>query len=110
MVSTSFKKETKISLDLPEASGVPLDAAPQALEINVTKTGEVFINGQGIINRQIISIKNAIQSVSSDSSVPVVISADAQAPYQAVISVMDAAGQLGYSNLTLATQQPSEEQ
>ncbi|WP_251359873.1 biopolymer transporter ExbD [Kangiella sp. TOML190] len=105
MVSTSFKKETKISLDLPQASGEVLEAKPESLEINVTQQGDVFVNGQTVINRQLVSIKEAIASVSSDPNIQVIISADAQAPYQAVISVMDAAGQLGYSNLTLATQQ-----
>ncbi len=108
MVSTSFKKETKISLDLPEAAGELLEAKPQAMEINVTKNGDVFVNGQTVINRQISSIKEAIASVSSDPNIQLIISADADAPYQSVISVMDAAGQLGYSNLTLATQQPEQ--
>lgn len=109
MVSTSFKKETKISLDLPEASGEVLDVKDNSLEINVNEAGEVYVNGFGITNRQIQTIKDAIKSASSDPTVSVIISADAQAPYQSVISVMDAAGQLGYNNLTLATQKPAVE-
>ena len=101
MVSTSFKKETKISLELPEANGEALEQENQAIEISINKVGEIFINGEGLINKQLDTIKSA-----SDNTVPVVINADAQAPYQSVISVMDAAGQIGFSNLTLATQQP----
>lgn len=110
MVSTSFKKESKISLDLPEASGDALEAQENALEINVNQAGDVYVNGLGITNRQIQTIKDAIKTASADPTVSVIISADAEAPYQSVISVMDAAGQLGYNNLTLATQQPSESQ
>ena len=108
MVSTSFKKETKITVNLPEATGEPSEAVPASLDISVTKAGEIYINGQGLLNRQIDTIKDAIQSSSQDSSIPVVISSDEDAPVQAVIKVMDAAGQLGFSNIQIATQQPSD--
>ncbi|AUD78894.1 biopolymer transporter ExbD [Kangiella profundi] len=109
MVSTSFKKESKISLDLPEANGEIAEKLPESIEISINKDGEVFVNGEGLINRQLETIKDAIKQVANDPSTPLVINADAQAPYQAVISVMDAAGQVGFNNLTLATQQPKSD-
>ncbi|WP_018624845.1 ExbD/TolR family protein [Kangiella aquimarina] len=109
MVSTSFKKESKISLDLPEASGEIAEKLPEVIEISINKDGEVFVNGEGLINRQLETIKDAIKQVANDPATPLVINADAQAPYQSVISVMDAAGQVGFNNLTLATQQPKSD-
>ncbi len=109
MVSTSFKKETKITVNLPEANGEVAEALPVSLDISVNKSGEVFINGQGLLNRQIATIKNAIQASSLDPKTPVVISPDENAPVQAVVNVMDAAGQLGFNNIQIATQQPSED-
>lgn len=109
MVSTSFKKETKITVNLPEATGEAAEALPSTVEISVTKAGEVYINGQGLLNRQLDTIKSAIQSLSMETATPVVISPDENAPVQAVINVMDAAGQLGYKNIQIATQQPSED-
>lgn len=109
MVSTSFKKESKISLDLPEANGEVAEQLPEVIEISINKDGEVFVNGQGLINRQLETIKDAITQVAIDPATPLVINADAQAPYQSVISVMDAAGQVGFNNLTLATQQPKSD-
>ena len=106
MVSTSFKKESKISLDLPEAHGEVTEQVSNTIEISINKDGEVFVNGEGLINRKLETIKDAIRQVASDPNTPFVINADAQAPYQSVISVMDAAGQIGFNNLTLATQQP----
>ncbi|NVK21825.1 MAG: biopolymer transporter ExbD [Kangiellaceae bacterium] len=106
MVSTSFKKETKISLDLPEANGEMLEQEQQLVEVSINKAGEIFVNGEGLINKQLETIKSAILQSSTDNKTPVVIHADADAPYQAVITVMDAAGQVGFNNLTLATQQP----
>jgi biopolymer transport protein ExbD len=109
MVSTSFKKETKVSLTLPEANGEAMDASAESIEITVAKSGEVFVNGNGLVNRNLETIKEAIKQSSTDNQTPVIISADAEAPYQAVITVMDAAGQAGFSNLTLPTQRPEAE-
>ena len=109
MVSTSFKKETKISLDLPEANGETLEQEKQLVEVSINKAGDIFINGEGLINKQTETIKSAILQSSTDTNTPVVIHADADAPYQAVITVMDAAGQVGFNNLTLATQQPKNQ-
>lgn len=109
MVSTSFKKETKITVNLPEASGEAAEVLPSSVDVSVTKMGEVFINGQSLINRKITTIKDAILAVSQDPTVPVVISADEDAPVQAVIKIMDAAGQLGFNNIQIATQQPNED-
>ncbi|GAA4353451.1 ExbD/TolR family protein [Kangiella taiwanensis] len=109
MVSTSFKKETKVSLTLPEANGETLDANAESIEVTVTKTGEIFVNGNGLVNRDVTTIRNAIKQTSTDTQTPVIISADAAAPYQAVITVMDAAGQAGFNNLTLPTQKPDSE-
>ena len=109
MVSTSFKKETKVSLTLPEANGETLDANAESIEVTVTKTGEIFVNGNGLVNRDVTTIRNAIKQTSTDTQTPVIIRADAAAPYQAVITVMDAAGQAGFNNLTLPTQKPDSE-
>lgn len=109
MVSTSFKKETKVSLELPEANGESMDSQTESIEISVSKSGEVFVNGNGLVNREVETIKEAIKQSSTDNQTPVIISADADAPYQAVITVMDAAGQAGFKNLTLPTQRPEAE-
>ncbi|AOE49876.1 ExbD/TolR family protein [Kangiella sediminilitoris] len=109
MVSTSFKKETKVSLELPEASGEMMDSKPNTIEVRITKAGEIYIDGKGLVNRKVETIKAAIKESSTDTKTPVIISADAQAPYQSVITVMDAAGQAGFNNLTLPTQKPQPE-
>jgi biopolymer transport protein ExbD len=40
---------------------------------------------------------------------PLIITADAEATHQAVVIAMDAAGQLGFSKLNIATQQTQEQ-
>jgi len=40
---------------------------------------------------------------------PMAIVADAQATHQSVVTAMDAAGQLGFSRLSIATLNPTDE-
>jgi biopolymer transport protein ExbD len=43
-----------------------------------------------------------------NADIPLVITADAQATHQAVITAMDAAGRLGFSQLNIATQRADD--
>jgi len=109
MVSTSFTRETQIKLDLPKASVEPLENTPDTLEISIDQQGRYFINGKGIVNSSIETLKKAIQlTINENPDIPVIISADANTPYQSVITAMDAASQLGIHNLKMATQKDSE--
>jgi len=109
MVSTSFTRETQIKLDLPKASVEPLDSKPESLEISIDKEGRFFINGKGLVNESIETLKKAIAPlIENNSNIAVIISADANTPYQSVVTAMDAASQLGISNLKMATQRNNE--
>ena len=109
MVSTSFTRETQIELELPKAEGNPLETDYEVVEISVDSTGNFYVNKQALINAQIETIKKAIVKVSEgDTSLPLIISADAKAPYQAVITAMDAAGQEGFTNIQMATRRDNE--
>ncbi len=109
MVSTSFTRETQIELELPKAEGTPLEIDVDVVEISVDSTGNFYVNKQALINSQIETVKKAIVKVSDgNTSLPLIISADAKAPYQAVITAMDAAGQEGFTNIQMATQRDSE--
>jgi len=41
-----------------------------------------------------------------DKKIPLVITADAKSPHQAVVTAMDAAGQMGFVNLSITTKRP----
>ena len=67
------------------------------------------MNGTGLINNRLETLKSALGKVSEgDSSLPLVITADADTPYQSVVTAMDAAGQLGFANLSMTTRRPVE--
>jgi len=110
MVSTTFTQESHLNIDLPEASAEPSQAPAKSIEIVVTATGEYQVNEQALINQQLDTLKRAVSKMLGDrETAPVVITADAKAPHGAVVKAMDAAGQLGLVNLSITTQQASDD-
>lgn len=107
MVSTTFERETEISIELPEASGQPLQSEKQVVEISIDAKGRYFVNKHEVINTQIDTLKRAIQEAAGGQEKPrLILSADRNTPHQSVITAMDAARQLGFVNLTFATNKP----
>ncbi|KZZ44498.1 MAG: biopolymer transporter ExbD [Saccharospirillaceae bacterium] len=109
MVSTTFTKENHLSIDLPEATAEVANAPLQALEILISASGEYSVNDQSLVNAQLQTLKRALQKMLGErETAPVVITADAKTPHEAVVKAMDAAGQLGLVNLSITTRQPSK--
>lgn len=109
MVSTTFERETEISIELPEASGQPIQTEKQVVEISIDDKGRYFVNRQEVINTQIDTLQRAIQEAAGGQEKPqIILSADRNTPHQAVITAMDAARRLGFVNLTFATNKPGD--
>jgi biopolymer transport protein ExbD len=110
MVSTTFTKETHLSVDLPEAVGQPSKENPKQIEILIAADGSYSVNGQALVNNKLETLKSAIDKLSEgDKKIPMVITADAKTPHQSVVEAMDAAGQLGFTHLSITTRQPESE-
>ncbi len=104
MVSTTFQKESELNVHLPEASKKSVSFDENALEIAINTSGQYFVNGQELTNNHIQTLRKAIKSMAEGKrDVPVIIRADALTPHQAVVTAMDAAGQLGMRRLSIAT-------
>lgn len=104
MVSTTFTKETHLSIDLPEASSQSIRAKDLQIEILITQEGGFWVNGVALINRKQGTLRSAIDKVSKgDIAIPMVITADSATPHQSVVTAMDVAGQLGFSRLSITT-------
>ena len=109
MVTTTFTRETRMLISLPEAEAEAMASEQSTVELVVSKDGSYAVNGQSLINRDIKTIMAALKDASAgDSAMPLVITADALSTHQAVITAMDAAGRLGFETLNIATQQPQE--
>jgi len=105
MVSTSFVKQSQISIQLPEAeSKAIVEEAPQQIEIMITEQGTYLINGRELVNNRPETVRNALRKISDgNSSLPLTISADANARHQHVVTAMDVAGRLGFTKISIAT-------
>ncbi|MFK7858836.1 MAG: ExbD/TolR family protein [Granulosicoccus sp.] len=104
MVSTTFQKESEISLQLPKATDTETTAPPVRIEIVINAAGRYFIEDQEVVKSDVVSLQNALYKVSNGvRDIPLIIRADAQVPHQAVVTAMDAAGQLGMLKITIAT-------
>lgn len=111
MVSTTFERESEIDITLPEATIDAAKEAAEVIEITISADGTFFINGKRVINSQVATLKQALLKVANGrEDPPIIISADAKATHQAVVSVMDAARQLGFIHLSFATSQISDSQ
>lgn len=112
MVSTTFTKETQLAIDLPEANGeVKEQPVKTQVEITIGKEGDFAVNGKSLVNSSQDTLKSALAKVSDgDTEVPLIITADAKTPYQSVVTAMDVAGQLGFTNLRMTTRKPGESQ
>jgi biopolymer transport protein ExbD len=110
MVSTTFTKETHLEIDLPEASAEPATVNEGlSIDISIQVTGDYVINGQVLVNQQAATLQRALKKVADgDNTLPLTITADANTPHQAVVRAMDVAGQLGFAQLRITTQQPAE--
>jgi biopolymer transport protein ExbD len=105
MVTTSFVRESQIAIRLPEASASAEVAPAPPVEISISATGDYRVNGRPLVDNQPSTLAAAIRKVSEDagSTASVTISADAQATHQSVVTAMDIAGRLGFSEISIAT-------
>ena len=107
MVSTTFKQEFEVGIDLPEAaSDSRLKDKP--VQVSIDAKGRFYVNQTQLVNSKLQTLKRAMAKIAGNKrDLPVIISADAKTPHQAVITAMDAARQLGFNKLSFATQQLS---
>ena len=105
MVSTSFVKQSQIKISLPQAVSSPSDEEPaEQIDIMITSTGTFLVNGRELINNRATTIRNALRKVSDGNNrLPMTISADANAKHQHVVTAMDVAGRLGFTQISIAT-------
>lgn len=106
VVTTTFTKENQLKIQLPEAGlNNPVTSANmERLEITISSDGKYAVNGRVLPQSTEASLTEAIQAeANGNKEIPVLVTADANARYQAVITAMSAAGQMGFSKLRLVT-------
>ena len=109
MVSTTFEHQSRIQIELPEATAQPNKPEDESLEILIDAQGRYFLGDQQVVNTELKTLKGAIRkAVGEREAMPVIIRADARTPHQAVVRALDATSQLGLVHISLATSRIDE--
>jgi biopolymer transport protein ExbD len=107
MLSSTFTKETHLSVELPKAVGEASTDQKKQIEILISDQGSFSVNGKSLVNNEIETLKSAMTKVAlGKTNLPLLVTADAKTPHQYVVTAMDAAGQLGFTKLSITTRLP----
>ena len=105
MVSTTFERQALMKVELPEASVVEDRVeVPDGLELVIDGEGHMYLNDQRLIDSEPRTIRAAMQQEAGENrDLPLILRADRQTPHHYVVTAMDVAAQLGFRNLSIAT-------
>jgi biopolymer transport protein ExbD len=105
MVSTTFVDESRIEIQLPQASTeTPPEMKSAPIEITVTASGEYRVNGKTLLNNSPATLSAAVSKVAGEGrDNAVTIRADARTTHQSVVTAMDVVGRLGFRAINMAT-------
>lgn len=103
VVTATFDARSVLKLELPRATGEASESN-NALTVLVNADGRYFVDDREVLRDDLESLKATIGEVAgNDRDRPVLLRADARTPYQAVVTVYDALGQLGFRRIMSAT-------
>lgn len=105
MLSTTYSKFTELQLTLPMADTNTHRDYPKEMIVAISADGIYSINKTPLTGRTVAAISAGLSEASKGAKdTVVIISADASARHQAVVSVMEAARRVGLQQVTFATQ------
>jgi biopolymer transport protein ExbD len=104
MVSTTFKDEARLRVQLPQAQGEDVPATePERIQIVIDRSGAFYVDDQAVVDQSPQTLMRALNGALGDRKpLPVLIQADAQTPHQAVMTAMDAAAELGLTRIAFS--------
>jgi biopolymer transport protein ExbD len=108
MVSTTFDTTSELKISLPEASEQQASMPPQKLNLLIDAKGNFFINSRELTNRKSATLRAALERTMAGDKLPIVIQSDADSPVQSLVTAMDVVGQLGLTQVSIATTRPIE--
>lgn len=105
MLTTTYARFAGLEINLPSASAEEKAEKPNEIEVAVTATGQVVVNGQTLSSAEVNFIKEALVQAAGGREDPVIIiSADAKTTHQSVVDVMQAAQSAGYPRISFTIQ------
>lgn len=107
-VSTTYSRYSELKIELPTADATQPAVRPNEINVAVTADGRYALERKLIGAPDVQEFAGILQQAAQNKDSPLlVINADASAPHQAVISVMEAARLAGIVRISFATQKTS---
>ena len=109
MLSTTYSKFTEMQLKLPVADTDAQRDYAKELIVGVSADGAFSVNRVPVVGRTLESVSLALtDGAKAGKDTVVIISADASAKHQSVVTVMEAARRSGLNQITFATQSSAQ--
>jgi biopolymer transport protein ExbD len=107
-VSTTYSRFSELQIELPKADATKAQTRPREIQVLITADGRYAVNGKLTPFSEPAAFAQQLASAAAGNNPVVVINADAQAPHQAVIGVMEAARLAGLARVAFAAQKPRD--
>jgi biopolymer transport protein ExbD len=109
MLSTTYSKFTELQLRLPIADAETQRDYPKEVIVGVTSDGRYTVNRQPVSGRTVDAVSAALtEAAKAGKDSVIIVSADATAPHQSVITVLEAARRSGLNQVTFAAQSSTQ--
>ncbi|OFZ87374.1 MAG: biopolymer transporter ExbD [Betaproteobacteria bacterium RIFCSPLOWO2_12_FULL_62_58] len=105
MVTTTYSRFAELQITLPTADASKAPERPEQIDVGVDAQGKYVVNRSPVAFHGTEAFSQELRRAGGNMKEPViVISADANAPHQSVINIMEAARIAGYGKITFTTQ------
>ena len=109
MLSTTYSKFTELQVNLPTADAEQQRNYAKEVIVAVSSDGRYMVNKTLVSGRGIDVLGEALaEAAKAGKDSVIIISADANATHQSVITVMEAARRHGLTQITFATQSAAQ--
>jgi biopolymer transport protein ExbD len=114
VVSTNFNKQTGISIQLPEANAEQTTEQSKSVTLVISAEGHYFLEAEDGTTQELADQKKETlmeelrKRAETSAQEPFIIKADDNTPHQYVVTALDFAGQVGFTHITFATQEPKD--
>jgi len=111
MMTTHFIQNTSLTVELPTASVSPSPNRLTGIEVTIDSQDHYYINQKAVSGTSPAAVRSAILAVAGERrDLPIILRADARSTQQAVVTVMDVAGSLGFTQINILTTKPANQQ
>jgi len=111
MMTTHFIQNTSLTVELPTASVAPSPQPLAGVEVTIDAQDHYYINQKAVSGTSPDAVRAAILAVAGERrDLPIILRADARSSNQSVVTVMDVAGDLGFTQLQILTTKPAAQQ